>query len=186
MYHTVKKIITYSATAVVAVSMATIAKPTITSEFAKFKARFEQLRQHNKNQENLLFVVRAQRAVFAPAAQQKDCYQLTLTGLDKRVVYFSDEPKRITGKLSAQEFLTTWRHDSKSNAAPNVAIEALHVNANHINEIDEVATLTSPQYDPQQQQLRFTACPLGQRPLKAYPHLQDVTVFFDDFVPWPP
>jgi hypothetical protein len=99
---------------------------------------------------------------------------------NKKVLYFSDAPKRIMGKLTTKEFLQTWQ---ANHIKPNVAILAF---TQQNQEIREIALLSQPQVDTQTDTMTYTACPLPGHKLRSFANLKDINIFFDEFHPWPP
>ena len=74
-----------------------------------------------KQKASFLFVLRADTGVIAKAAEG---YTLTLTGMDDKVLYFSDRPVRKAGFITMTQFMGDWAKGNNSFKAnpPNAAI----------------------------------------------------------------
>ena len=174
-------------------SLAVIASGVaITILAGDFSHDYYKVREHiqcyreNKNKTTLFFIQQAKEAQFEPLQTKSNCYQLVLRNPDLSVLYFSDAPRRDAGRLSLHEFLQTWKH---SHVVPNTAVLG-YINAKDhrkSQEVREVTVLSDPIYQPKLKQLVFTACPLPKQD-QTYPmqKLQNVTLFIDNFAPWPP
>ncbi len=157
----------------------------IPSDFNRLKQFFAKHMQHKKTV-RLLFIQQAKQGVLTKASQKPGCYQLTLQQLKPEVLYFSDEPKRMTGRLSNSHFVKTIKYNARQyHIKPNVAIQAYVVDHNQVKEINEVAAISNPQYNAAAQTVSYTACPLPKTNFQVA-HLKMINLFFDPFNPWPP
>lgn len=70
---------------------------------------------------SFLFVLRAEKGAITKTAEG---YELTLHGMDTKVLYFSDRPVRKAGFITMTQFMSTWTKgkDSFQDNPPNAAI----------------------------------------------------------------
>lgn len=137
---------------------------------------------------NLLFVQQASNGSIVPDHKHTGCYKLKLRGL-KNIIYFSDQPHRISGEFTIQQFLQVWHHNrGRYSDHPNVAIEAFYWRDGKLMELDHVAMLSNPRYREASDSITYLACPLhlSQKKLQSLQELSNVSLFFDEFHPWPP
>jgi uncharacterized protein YjbI with pentapeptide repeats len=109
----------------------------------------------------LLFVTSAASGTIAPVTGSSSTYSLTLQGLDRNVVWFSDHPARKAGTVPAGAFVQDWSGYGFTSDPPNVA---LVLDAAHPGHDTAVGSLSSPSFDPGTDTLRadFTVF-AGQR-----------------------
>lgn len=142
-----------------------------------------------QNKIDLLFIEQARQGSLLPSQKKPGCDRLTLQHLPLGLHYFTDQPKRMAGKLTTAEFMRVWHHQNKAPSwfIPNVAIQGVAFDAQHkLYEFNEVAALSDPNYNVKQDEISYLACPLKGNKMVSIKHLQDVTVFFDNFSQWPP
>lgn len=133
--------------------------------------------QNSKNHISLLFLQHASKISFTPASDS--CYNVTLSGLSDEIIYFSDEPARVVGKTSAQEFITVWQHEK---IKPNAAIHGYLSTSRSSKTVDEVLTFSAPSYDAKKNIMRYTACPTQEKTHSLVAkNLYNATIFYDDF-----
>lgn len=137
------------------------------------------------NQIDLLFVENAQNARISTDSGKKGCLRLTLWPIKGRVHYFSDQPVQLSGVITAAQFVSFWKKQNTATQLfqPNVAIEGFLPNHHGYS---QSASLTDALYNAQRQVMTFIACPMTGHSLKAVSHMTDATIFFDNFVGWPP
>jgi hypothetical protein len=77
--------------------------------------------KQNQSAASLLFVLQAKQGTIAKNGSN---YTLTLTGMDRDVLFFSDRPKRISGLIELSNFMAQWSVGANSFAKdhPNGAI----------------------------------------------------------------
>jgi len=163
---------------------------TLTSLAATYSHDYYKVKNHlqhyakKKNNVSLLFIHHAESAQFIPGATGSRCGKLVVAHPQNKVLYFTDAPVRDEGSLSINEFLQTWKHN---HVQPNTAVLG-YVTDSAGNSIEQrgVTELSHPVY--KKKTLTFTACPLRNQTMNAYPtqKLVDVTLFIDPFKPWPP
>lgn len=133
-----------------------------------------------KNQLSFLFVQHAKVLQMKPLGKQ--CYQLTLSGVRKELLYFSNRPNRIVGRVTTQQFLSIWQ---RNKIQPNTLVDGF-VKPNDVKESSgRVLTFKNMSYQPATGVVEYTACltdPTKQATL--HKTLYDVTLFFDNFMPW--
>lgn len=158
---------------------------TIKDDLARITAYLSQ--RQNLKGARLLFIQQANEGAIAKSKTKPGCYTLTLRKLKGKVLYFTDEPKRMTGRLSNRHFVKTILYNSKKyHVKPNVAIQAYVLKNNSITEMNEVAVLTNPKYNAKAQTVSYQACALPKNKLSPTKTLQNVNLFFDQVRPWPP
>jgi len=140
-----------------------------------------------KNQISLLFLQQASSGSFLPVANKKGTYQLTLNNVKKKTLYFSDQPKRIVGSLDTADFVTMIANNSRHyGISPNVAIQGYIIKKGSIIEINRIAVLSNPKYNPKTNSVSYDAVPLSQSTFEPVKRLKNITLFFDNVRPWPP
>jgi hypothetical protein len=93
----------------------------------------------------LLFVTSAASGTMAPVAGSPSTYSLTLQGLDRNVVWFTDHPARKAGTVPASAFVQDWSGYGFASDPPNAA---LVLDAAHPGQDTAVGSLSSPTFDP--------------------------------------
>lgn len=82
----------------------------------------------NEKNAQVLFVMLAKQATIQ-ASSKPNQYQLTLKGVHRKIVYFTDRPERMTGQLKTKTLLANWNKDNVfEKDAPNAVMEAVRVN----------------------------------------------------------
>ncbi|MSP53202.1 MAG: hypothetical protein EXR81_02995 [Gammaproteobacteria bacterium] len=149
-----------------------------TNTFALDAAIKERLNRPEKNAITLLFLQQAKDAILVP--QQKNCYHVTLIGIDHKSLYFSDQPGRVVGQVTATEFLDLWKKDG---IKPNAALHGDYIVNNRIVTFNLVATLTKPNFDTKTDTWQYHACvtDVHTEAQKVPKHLNNVTLFIDNF-----
>jgi hypothetical protein len=112
----------------------------------------------------LLFVTSADSGTVAPVAGSPSTYSLTLQGLDRNVVWFTDHPARRAGTVPSGAFVQDWSGYGFAADPPNAA---LVLDAAHPGQDTAVGALSSPTFDPGTDTLRadftvFTGQKLSQ------------------------
>lgn len=146
--------------------------------------QFMKLYKKNKSKTNtisLLFLQHAGMASIKPISN--NCYNVTLTKLQPKLLYFSDRPYRIAGELSTQKFVNLWQQDKTK---PNVVLHA-HIAPNRNSKtLDTILTLSDPSYDQTNRTMQAKACLIKNNGNNTAPAktLYDVTIFYDDICLW--
>lgn len=156
-------------------------------------AKVEKLYRHlfskksDKNHVTLLFLQQAKSAEVESTPNAKGCYLLNLRNLNSDVIYFTDQPKRETGKITLKDFLTIWQHNEKDfGIRPNVALQATIHHKNTEQPVSFISTFSNPEYNAKTHALTYLACPINTTQKIPASKLENVTLFFDPFHPWPP
>lgn len=136
-----------------------------------------------KNNHNLsvLFVQHAKQVNVKPL--KNDCYQLSLMGERKKLLYFSDRPNRVVGHMSKKQFLKIWNNNKID---PNVLVDGFVSPHDALETTSNVLTFQSIHYNEKTGATSYVACltdPHKQR-LLTQKKLFDVTLFFDNFDMW--
>jgi hypothetical protein len=138
----------------------------------------ERVNVSRPNKISLLFLQQAQTATLTD--QQKNCYQLALSGISDSTLYFSDQPSRIVGHVTPKDFLAIWQ---ANKVKPNAAIHGHYMLNNKMATYDLVVELTAPHYNAKSQIWQYQAC-LTDVKLEASTvpaKLSMVTLFIDNF-----
>ena len=109
--------------------------------------------------------------------QHGHAYQLTLSGVDPRTLWFTDRPVRMAGFDLTREFIARW-HQVFSTSAPNAAL--VHLDSGlppHGQPL--AAELTNPVF--QQGQLTFALQPLNNTPVHTG-NIRYPVLFIDSFL----
>ncbi len=140
-----------------------------------------------KNSVSLLFVQQAQFGSVKADKSKQGCYTFTMSKLKKHVAYFYNEPKRTTGYMTVGTFENLIHHNAKNyNVKPNVAVLAYERGADgKVKEFSDIAVLLNPQYNTAKNTMTYQMCPLKKRTITPAQRLEWVTIFFDNFKPWP-
>tara|TARA_R110000868_G_scaffold380784_4_gene647003 strand:- start:1285 stop:1821 length:537 start_codon:yes stop_codon:yes gene_type:complete len=123
---------------------------------------------------SLLFVQQA-KMVNAKSAAKTDCYNVTLSGLNDNLIFFSDRPQHVVGNLTTAEFEQLWQ-DNKE--APNAVLHGTDAQGKKVN---IVLTLSLPTYNSKQNTMTYPACITDSASEKtAVPSsLTNITLFID-------
>lgn len=137
-----------------------------------------------KNKLQLMFYQHAGAGQMLPSPKHPNCYQLTLSKLDERVIYLSDAPARVTGTYTIPQFVNLWQHNQKTDRIrPNAFLHAKTEKNQWINSTAEFLNL---QYDEKNASLSYTLCPLDKQAQLTPGQLEAISIFIDPFHPWPP
>ena len=134
----------------------------------------------------LLFTQTAARGTLVPTKCNCDGrYILTLRGVAKHTVWFSDRPNRHAGHLSTRNFARTWRSYGFRADPPNAALSAIDAFGKRRTDVVE---LTHPRYNAKRHTMRyrartvpFTTGPLSKRGRDGLipGRIHDVSLFID-------
>jgi hypothetical protein len=146
-------------------------------------SRYLKQHPHCKNRVSLLFMQQARRATLNLLSGKKRCYQLRLRGVERGVVYFSDQPQRMAGHISNSEFMALWRHN---HVKPNIILHSEHIKNGRLAEFNGVFEISRPVYQKNNDSISYQACLLSPG-VKQLNHvtMSQVVLFIDDFHPWP-
>jgi hypothetical protein len=131
---------------------------------------------------SVVFVQNAKASELNVDPKHPGSYTLTLHQPEMYVSFFSDRPKRITGIIPMQRFLSLWAKKNKADFLqdpPNVALESKQSNL--------IGTLDNPDYNAKTGDITFRFTPLTPVPgsLKLHQNLGYTVLFIDD-VSWDP
>ncbi|MBI2784917.1 MAG: hypothetical protein HYX60_00845 [Legionella longbeachae] len=136
------------------------------------------------NKVSVLFVQTAPSAKIKSMGETNKFLKITLDKVNSKVIYFSNRPKRVYGKLEAEKFTVMWESYFKKNP-PNVAIQTSYqTRGDKMKEFTLIGTLTNPVYDSKAHSMTYTIqLEKGQQVTRH--QLGQTTLFFDD-VPFNP
>ena len=178
----IKKIMWYvAASSLMAISQHSLAGSTDMHTVMNF------MRKHPacNNSVSMLFVQQAGSITFMPTknVMKSNCYTITLNKTNHRILYFSDQPKRMSGHINNYDYLKMWK---KNGSKPNVAIQAFYQSPTGAKEFTAVATLSQPSYNHKADTFTYRACLETKKRLPMSPVLNEATLFVDPFHGWPP
>ena len=138
------------------------------------------------NPVSYLFIQNAKNGILQVDPQDPKQYHLVLEGVQSYVMYFSDRPKRFSGLISTERFVSLWHARQKNNFskdAPNVAVSGMKLHRIFRNkEMSVVFSLENPVYDDKNHTVTYDADLVGD-PESVLPQatkLKDVVLFFDN------
>lgn len=184
----ITKRIVLIATAAVATSIVafTFAQSFLQKNYVQVQNQYKYFHK-NKNKVSLLFVQQAKYAAAAPINNSKQCYLLTLKDVQPRVLYFSDQPKRLAGHITVGNFVNVLEHNTKNyGIRPNVAILAYKSTSGKQSEVHDVGVVLNPEYNSGNNSVTYKICTISGKAVYPAKKLSNVTLFFDNFRPWPP
>ena len=152
--------------------------------FARADSTMHTLVPAKKNVE-VLFVMLSQKANIHAVADKPGIFELTLTGVNPKVIYFSDRPVRMSSHLSVRKFVQEWETGSFKHSAPNAVMEAVKLNAHtkqpQKTESSYPIVLKHPVYHAKTNQLSFEikALPGSNIALPASASSDYVAIFVD-------
>lgn len=120
------------------------------------------------------------------AADKSGSYQLTLKGVNPKVIYFLDRPERKTGQISLDKFIKQWAKGGTFNQdAPNAVIEVVRLNAKtkklESNETTYAVTLYNPaSLNKNQMNFEIKPLPGNDTKLPTTAASDYVAIFIDD------
>ena len=145
------------------------------------------LKQVGENKKiSMLFVQQAKKLHIQKEGSKQ--YRISLYDSEPTLIYFSDRPNRLAGRISKQEFLSLW---ANSSFKPNVVIEGSETIGDLHKRINLVLTLSSMKINADDGSVSYTAEWLPQSHskfsrtddniLKSISNLFDVTIFIDNY-----
>jgi hypothetical protein len=102
----------------------------------------------------LFFVQRAKQASLESLNKNR-CYKITLSGLQPGLLFFSDSPSRVVGRMNEAQFMSIWR---AAHTSPNVAMQGYKTPANVGKPMTVVFRASKPEYDEVRHVITYQAC----------------------------
>jgi hypothetical protein len=135
----------------------------------------------------LLFFQHASAGTIQPD-ENKGCYQLRLNGLDKDVIYLSNSPDEITGRLTIPIFVSSWQHQQATESTkPNAILHADFVTNNKkILQVSDVFIIKRISYQASDNTMLYRICRFKDETTFRMGKFQDINIFVDPFHRWPP
>lgn len=122
--------------------------------------------------------------------KQAGCYQVHLNDAGKDVIYLSNSPDEVTGRLSVPVFMTSWQHQRVTQSAkPNAILHAtLIASDNKKSQISDVFFIKSISVTHQgdNNSMTYLVCRFNNEAAFKVGKLQDINIFIDPFHRWPP
>ncbi len=137
--------------------------------------------QANKNAK-LLFVLSAKHAHITKSTNGIGQYKLTLTGVNHRVISFTDRPMRVTSKVKTKRFIQAWTNGDFKTNPPNAVMQAIQVkNMHKVKSTNFAVELQNPKYDVSTNTLTFDVTSLkGEKSLLPRVAKSDYVALFVD------
>lgn len=76
----------------------------------------------------VLFVLLSQQASIHAIPNKSGTYELSLRGVNPKVIYFSDRPERLSKQISTHQFIQQWKSGAFKSSPPNAVMEAVRLN----------------------------------------------------------
>lgn len=174
----------------------TIIAATAVLAFAATAVHAKALKKQNpsKNQVELMFYQHAKEGKISIHADKKECYSITLSELSPNVVYFSNFPSHVSGRMNLEKFNTSWKHaETADGVKPNAVLHAYN-NKVYMEQsaLNMTVTLSDLKYNQESKTMSYTACPLNKdgkftvATESTSATLYGVDLFIDPIRPWPP
>ncbi len=145
--------------------------------------RYIQMHQQQKSRASLLFLQQAKHATLRASKKNERCYRLTLSDLNRGILYFSNQPKRVVGRIDNKRFIEIWNHNK---IRPNIVLQGYYNQNGKKNEFKKVLVISQPRYNTSSANMKYQACLLNNsQPKLRNMVLNDATLFIDNFHPWP-
>lgn len=150
--------------------------------FARADSTMLKLSPAKKNVE-VLYVMLAQTANIHALENKPGVYELTLTGVNPKVIYFPDRPVRMSSKLNTNNFIQEWKTGAFKQSAPNAVMEAIRLTGKEEQKTESSypIVLKDPVYHAKTNQLVFEikALPGSNITLPTSGHSKYVAIFID-------
>lgn len=131
------------------------------------------------NHVSILFLQQARHATLTHIKNpDQPCYRLQLAPRD-RIIYFSNQPQRLAGTISDQQFMRLW---VKNNIQPNMVLQGF----SHKREFTMAFSALHANYQAKQRTFHYMVCLLKNSSIPRLHKLNNVTLFIDNFHGWPP
>lgn len=158
--------------------------PSLHKDWEKLRYIFK-INGHRENLINLLFIQQA--GAVSITHKKNHCYEFTLSQINPKILYFSNEPKKISGYLPASSFVAMLQNNEKHySITPNVALVGYVNGESGKQEINEVMTVTNPHINTAKNKIKYTACLIEKGKIAEKLTVANATFFFDHIHPWPP
>ncbi len=115
-------------------------------------------------------------------------YTLTLKKISPFVIYFSDEPKRVSGLMPLEKFLDLWnsKNSGFAKSLPNVGVNAFKMHSMfNRKDVDFVIVPKDPKYNAANNTITYKVTILPGD-IKALPlttlKFSNIALFFDNFM----
>jgi hypothetical protein len=139
----------------------------------------------SKTPADVLYIQTANNASLTQLNKSKQSYQLTLSGVNPMVTYFSDRPERLVGQIGNAVYLQTWNQGGKQSFdkdAPNAVVSGVaNVNGKSKN-VNVVMELSNPVVNMKKHTITYDAESLSSTETKLnlnHANLHYTTVFID-------
>lgn len=111
-------------------------------------------------QSSVLYIQTAKLASLKQTNAKAGTYQLTLTGVNPMVTYFSDRPTRVEGQIGNAVYLQTWNQGGKNSFdkdAPNAVVSGVAKLGLENKSVNIVMELSQPVIDTKHQTITYQA-----------------------------
>jgi len=144
---------------------------------------------NSNNTASFLFVQNAKTGILQADKSNAGSYKLILEDVSPYVIYFSDRPKRISGLITPEKFMTLWQKNGKNNNfatnTPNVGVNGISVHRIFLkNDTNFIMELTNPVYNKAKHSIIYDAHILPGTEKNIMPvnntEVHDIVLFFDN------
>lgn len=111
-------------------------------------------------QSSVLYIQTANLAGLKQTDAKSGTYQLTLSGVNPMVTFFSDRPTRVEGQIGNAVYLQTWNQGGKNSFnkdAPNAVVSGVAKIGNDDKTVNIVMELSQPEIDTKHQTITYQA-----------------------------
>jgi len=153
-----------------------------TSLWAADVVQSKQIETAQTDKLSVLFIQAAKSADLTADPNKPGQYILHLKEVNPTMVWFSDRPNRMAGTLNMDHLIKVWQkgHESFAISHPNVGMVYSVFKATTTGGVSaDVLTLSNPQYNANDQTLRYLAKPVGHELGIKAGSFKDVFLFID-------
>lgn len=134
--------------------------------------------------QNILFIQAAREAVIErDMGESKGNYTLTLRGVQPNLAFFGDQPQRLAGKVSLDQFINDWKsgngqlHSGGIAGAVHGALVTTSQTPSNVADVSEsMIILSEPIYDAKAQELKFKVRNVANGQIQAGRHANPLLI----------
>lgn len=128
----------------------------------------------------LLFIQSADEAIVKQNPKNPDKWTVVLKNVDPDVAYFSEQPKKMAGKVTIDGFLSEWKVGKRKNPNGSLIVQFNHADLEGDGSNRRII-LSNPRFDKRSNTITYDAQnPLGSKNLIEGKH-QDPVLFIEKF-----
>ena len=137
--------------------------------------------------QNILFIQTAREAVIERSlGEAKGSYTLTLKGVQPNLAFFGDQPQRLAGKVTVDQFVSDWNQGNGVMAAGGQsgslsgALVTTSTTPSNVTDVSQsLLILSNPIYDARSQELKFNVRNVSGNQIEAGRHPNPI-LFIDN------